>query len=1135
MKKSLIFALLLTFFLCKVNAQHYQITKNGYDQVNITFTTSDIETSLVKTTQGEFAQISMEDYFPSTEVGKPQLPIMVQLLQIPVCDSIIAVVKEGRYDEVDADLFGIHHRIFPAQPSYSKSYQGEPVFTIDENTYNEDNFYAQPVIRAEKIGIMRDVCLANIYFSPLSYNPVTHKLRIYKSAKIEITYVNADIPKTYELQTRYGSPMFHAAPQAVINPMPCVRDEFAQAPLKYLIVAHSSFAENDDLQYFVNWKKRLGYLVEVAYTNQPEVGTTNTSIINFVKSKYTNATATDPAPTFLLLVGDHAQIPAKNSTEQNSHVTDLDFACLTTGDHLPDCYYGRFSAQNISQLAPQVEKSIRYEQCVASDLDYLGKAVLVAGTDSYWSTTHANGQVNYIHGNYIKTNSTTHQYNTVLTHLYNCTAQAATIRSEIGSGCGWANYTAHGSEDGWHEPAFKNSHIANMENNDNYGIMIGNCCLTGKFNTTECFGEMLLRTPKKGAAVYVGASEVSYWNEDVYWAVGNRSNITSNLSYNSNALGAYDRLFHTHNEDHATWSTCMGAFVQGGNLSVQSSSSNLKRYYWEIYHIFGDPSIRPYMGTPSTMNVSAPDVVVAGVTEYTISAAPYAYVALTSNHTLIAATFADASGNATLYFNPINTPCEIELAVTAQNYKPYFKTINVITPDSPYVIANNVTMASGNYPINGTDVNLSLDLQNLGVLTADNISATITALTPYYTVLQGSVNAGSINASQNKHIDNAFTIHIPQEAIDGEIAHFMVNINWQGGHSSKEITFSTLAPKITKNISIHNTANTSSIMPGDTAVVSVSLLNEGHASATGYVTDVTCNYSNVVVSTPSQNIAFLGPTDSTTHHFNVLISNNVPEVSIVPLYFHLVTNGVDHIDTIYITIGSTIEDFESNNFSSFDWTQSNNPWTITTTSPYAGNYCARSKSNLNNNGTSKLSITINALTDTEFSYFRKVSSEQGYDMFYCYIDDQKRDEASGQIGWTQISIPISAGTHNITFSYEKDYSTSSGSDCAWIDNVFLPGMGTMVENDIEDNLSIESHQKQRWQVFPNPTTGIVTLLNDSQTEGTVVQIFDVYGKLVQQIDITNHILNLSTLSNGVYILKFIGADQLIETTKIIKH
>ncbi len=1138
MKKKLSAFFILLILVMGLNAQHYNITRNDFEQVKITFTTAELQTKTVKTDRGDFTQISMDDYYPSTEVGKPQLPTMVQLLQIPVCDSVIAVVKNAQYVELDASECGIEKAILPAQPSYPKSYRGERTFAMDQTIYSKNDFYAQPLVRVEKAGIMRDVCLANIYVSPMMYNPVTKKVRLYKSVEVEISFVNANLPATYELQTRYGSPMFQTAAAAVANPMPRTRDEFAQAPIKYLIVAHSMFSGNEDLQNFVNWKKRMGYLVEVAYTSDANVGTTNTSIKNFIKSKYTNATAEDPAPTFLLLVGDHAQIPATSSTELNSHITDLYFATWTSGDNIPDCYYGRFSAENASHLTPQIEKTLMYEQYTMPDPSYLGNAVLIAGTDSYWSSTHADGQINYIYNNYMNPTSTTHNYTTVYKHNYNCSSQAATIRSEIGAGCSWANYTAHGEENGWSDPSFKTTNVSSMNNADKYGVMIGNCCLTGTFNySSPCFGETLLRTSGKGAMAYIGASEVSYWDEDAYWAVGKRNSVTANMTYNAANLGAYDRIFHTHDEDHANWNTSIGAFLQGGNLAVQSSSSSKKKYYWEIYHLFGDPSIKPYMGIPATMTVSSSDAIMTGASSYQVTAVPYAYVALTHNNTLIGAAFADASGSATINFSALSVPGEYELAVSAQNYIQYFKTVNVIVPEGPYVIATDVPIVAGEYPINGTEIHLALALENLGVDAASNVTATLTSNTAGYTVTQASANVGNINVNATANVNNAFAISIPQNAIDGERASFTVTVNWQGGSSTKDVLITVLAPNVVITNSIQSTTGASSFQPGDNAVVTLTIKNEGHAAASNIMTDVTCNYSGVVVTSASQNITYLDSEETTTHNFDVQISSSVPTVSLVPLYIHAISNGIDDVDTIFLTVGTAMETFETGDFSAFNWTQNSNPWTITDASPYAGTYCARSKQSLSHNDESELSITINCMMDSEISFFRKVSSESNYDFFYFYIDGQKMDEVSGTASWTQKSFPVTAGTHTFKFSYEKDYSTVSGSDCAWIDNIVFPGLGTIVTEDTEDPISVEDFKIANWQVYPNPTTGKFTVFSDQQSTIQSVNVYDMYGKLVQTVTVNDiaATLDLTSLANGLYVVKIIGENETVKTTKIIKQ
>ncbi|MBR6131876.1 MAG: T9SS type A sorting domain-containing protein [Bacteroidales bacterium] len=1134
----LIFSMLATCF-----AQQFQVTRNDYERVDISFSAPEITSAVVKTPQGFFTQISMDEFYPSVIVGQPQLPVMVKLLEIPVCDSVVATVKNAQYMEVDASTLGIQYPLYPAQPSYAKSYRGERPFVRDQQTYSRDAFYAEPLVRVEKTGTMRDITLANLYISPVSYNPVTGKVRICRSMDIEVSYVNANLPATYELKTRYGSPMFQSAANAVANPMPRNREEFNASPIRYLIIAHSMFRNNDNLELFVNWKKRLGYIVDVVYTGDANVGTTTTSIKNYILSQYNSATASNPAPTFLLFVGDHGQVPAFSSTEQNSHVTDLYYACWTTGDNIPDCYYGRFSAQNASQLAPQITKTLQYEQYTMPDPSYLGKAVLIAGTDNNWSDTHADGQINYIYNNYINTTSTTHQYSTVYKHNYNCSSQAATIRSEIGAGVGWANYTAHGDVTEWYDPSFTTSHIPSMNNLDKYGVMIGNCCLTGKFNE-ECFGEMLLRTDKKGAMAYIGASEVSYWDEDVYWSVGKRSSVTANMTYQANNLGAYDRIFHTHNESHDVWATTLGGFLTAGNLAVQSSSSSRKKYYWEIYHIFGDPSIRPYLGMPSQMNVSALPAVPVGTQSYNVSAVPYAYVALTTGGNIVTATFADASGNATLDLSNVTTPGEYELAIGAQNHVQYFQTINIIVPSGPYVVASNVSLPNDVYPINGTSVNWNLEVSNLGVDNASNVTAQMTALTPGFTVTQGSATFNTLAPNAIQSMPNAFTVSIPENAEDSTRATFRVTTTWQGGNSTKDVNLTVIAPKLAvTETNIQGPSTAAALEPGDAATATITISNSGHAPASDILIDLTCNYSGVTVTSPSQIVAWIGAGESISHTFNLQIANSVPNLSIVPLYFHTIKGDKHVIDTLSISIGKATEDFETGDFTRFNWVQNQNPWTITNQAPYAGNYCARSKENLDNGSwynvsRSSFSITVNCLMEAPVSYFRKVSSEANYDKFKFYIDNNETDNASGNEGWTQKSFPVSAGQHTFMFAYEKDYSTTSGDDCAWVDNIVLPGLGNLVTEDINDPVGIESLSRDAFSVvlYPNPTSGNLQL-RSSELPLAKVQVFDLFGKMLTEQDLNdlNGSVSLSGLASGVYVVKVFAENQTVVTRKVVKQ
>ena len=748
MKKLLFWILLLSSWPF-IFAQNLHVSQNTYEKVAITFSSDTLLVEEVSVPEGQFSMVTMQGYDLSNNPGAPQLPLLAKLLQIPVCDSVVVTIVNAEYKEYDASEFGITHPLYPSQPSVSKS-EVNPPFVYNQAVYSTDEFYALPLVQVEKAGVRRDIALANVYVSPIQYNPVSKRIRIYNKIDVEFTFVNTNMARTQQLQS-YASPMFGWDNTMLLNEMPNpakTQPEFANSPIKYLIIANSIFSGSSDLEAFANWKRRLGYKVEIAYTSNSSVGTTTTSIKNFIQSKYNNATAADPAPTFLLLIGDVAQIPVFTGQSDNSHVTDLYYATLAGNDNIPDCYYGRLSATNNTELKNQIDKIMMYEQYTMPDPSYLGKAVLIAGIDDSYSTNYANGQINYAANYYVNTNSTTHNYTEVYTHLYpysNASTASQTIRNEVNAGAGWVNYTAHGSETGWYSPSFQNSHVSSMTNTNKYGLMIGNCCQSGTFNYSggDCFGETLLKAQNKGAMGYIGASNYSYWNEDVYWAVGVRSSITSSMSYQSSNLGMYDKAFHTHNEAQSVWVSTIGGILYGGNVAVQSSSSSRKLYYWEIYHCFGDPSVRVYLGMPNTMTVVADDITLGDI-QYTVQAVPYAYVALKKNTTeFVAAAFANASGVATLTLPSDLEPGIYELVALAQNYIWYHQNVEVIDASSclspSNLTASNITPYTANLSWSGESGSVYNIELKAGNANWSSVATSITATSYTLTGLQDDV------------------------------------------------------------------------------------------------------------------------------------------------------------------------------------------------------------------------------------------------------------------------------------------------------------------------------------------------------------------------------------------------------------
>ena len=213
--------LLAIIFLCinAMMAQNYRVVENSFDKVVVNFTAGNISTMDVTTDEGAFSRITMENYHLATEVGMPQVPVMVNMLEIPLCDGISYTIRSSRYSDYSAAELGIQHPLFPAQPSYTKSHTGPIEFVKNAEAYRTNGFYHRDLIAVENSGVMRNINIATVYFSPVQYNPVTDTYRIYDEVEVEFTFDNADIPGTYQMKNLHGNAVFNGLQSRVINPI----------------------------------------------------------------------------------------------------------------------------------------------------------------------------------------------------------------------------------------------------------------------------------------------------------------------------------------------------------------------------------------------------------------------------------------------------------------------------------------------------------------------------------------------------------------------------------------------------------------------------------------------------------------------------------------------------------------------------------------------------------------------------------------------------------------------------------------------------------------------------------------------------------------------------------------------------
>ncbi|MBN3034810.1 MAG: carboxypeptidase regulatory-like domain-containing protein [Bacteroidales bacterium] len=228
--------------------------------------------------------------------------------------------------------------------------------------------------------------------------------------------------------------------------------------------------------------------------------------------------------------------------------------------------------------------------------------------------------------------------------------------------------------------------------------------------------------------------------------------------------------------------------------------------------------------------------------------------------------------------------------------------------------------------------------------------------------------------------------------------------------------------------------------PGETADIIFDLINNGMGPASQTVSTLTsaCAFMNIL--SPPVMLGNINPYTTAQAPFTISIDPSIPTGTVIDLVLLFESLEATSTCTVYEAIGTLTahEDFETGDFSKFPWGFSGNQnWTITTTSPYQGVYCARSGA-IGHNQSSALEITLDVVSDGTISFYRKVSSETNYDYLRFLIDGQEKEKWSGNVSWGYESYAVTKGTHTFKWNYTKDQNTISGSDCGWVDMITFP-------------------------------------------------------------------------------------------------
>lgn len=229
------------------------------------------------------------------------------------------------------------------------------------------------------------------------------------------------------------------------------------------------------------------------------------------------------------------------------------------------------------------------------------------------------------------------------------------------------------------------------------------------------------------------------------------------------------------------------------------------------------------------------------------------------------------------------------------------------------------------------------------------------------------------------------------------------------------------------------------IDPGETIEVFYTLLNNGSQAITG--SQGILNTTSPWVTLPQSGVfpgdILTGQAFSSSYLMEISSSAVPGSTFSIQLPVNGNNGAYSTLFSMHFPIGILPEDWESGTFTQFDWQSIGVPWTITTSMPHQGIYCARS-GQIGHSQNTDLQGSFLVLTSDSISFYRKVSSEEDYDFLKFFIDGNLMGQWSGNVPWGRLSYPVGPGHHTFLWRYSKDSGATGGSDAAWIDDIALP-------------------------------------------------------------------------------------------------
>lgn len=644
----------------------------------------------VETPNGTANKIILSEGVSLMQKGFPDLAKFAIPVNIPQFSEANVVLLSSSF----TDLQNID--IAPSKGTISRAVNPADVAFTYDNVYSENSFFPGTLVNTANPYFIRNQKGQTINLTPFQYNAVTKTLRVYNEVVIKINFTKSLVKQEIirfnddkEFDAIYAEHFINYT--SVSNNS---GNKMAYVPLAedgdLLVISEDAFSSK--MTPFIQWKNQKGIK-----TTQVLRSTITSGVITpaLIKTYITNFISSNPNLKYVLLVGDHQQIPSSSTAAGPS---DNEYTYLAGNDHYPDIFIGRFSAQSATDVEVQVNKVINYEKYPQLNGSFYNTGACIASNQGPGD----NNEYDYQHQQIIRAKLQAFTYGTV-GEFYDGSQggadapgnpTATDLQNFInGNGAGIISYTGHGGDFSFVTTGFSNTQIPNLTNTNKLPFIFSVACVNGNFTTnTTCFAEAWLRagTPAapKGAIATVMSTINQYWDEP---------------------MAGQDHMIDVLATNTVSVKRSLAGIAMNGCMFMNDKYGVTGGDMTDTWTVFGDPTLRVTTAPTTPMTVTHPATVNIGATNVLVNSNENNALICFNVLGNILGTGKIASGNVNMTFPALTTTDTIFVTGTAFNKTPYFGKIivNAVTTNVNEIYGGSELLVYPNPAIHNLQIKMT--------------------------------------------------------------------------------------------------------------------------------------------------------------------------------------------------------------------------------------------------------------------------------------------------------------------------------------------------------------------------------------------------------------------------------------------